>query len=110
MKSANFPQRRLVPVRRIAALFLVAAFSVFSVSRADEDSEREQLSRISYELTQLQRMINDASNSAEKKGRARFRYDLLSRDVQLIQSGIDDHLRVPPQPRRVQPLAGDYRN
>lgn len=96
--------------RVVAVLILSVAMVVASRSSADDDAERENLARISYELTQLQRMIGDAAATADNSGRARFRYDLLARDVGLVQAGIDDHLQRPRQPQRVQPLAGDYRN
>lgn len=94
------------------AVLCIVSVALVSSSRsfADDDAERENLARISYELTQLQRMIGDAAATADHDGRARFRYDLLARDVSLVQSGIDDHLQRPRQPQRVQPLAGDYRN
>lgn len=96
--------------RLAVALTMSVAMAVATRSFADDDAERENLARISYELAQLQRMIGDAAATAENSGRARFRYDLLARDVGLVQAGIDDHLQRPRQPQRVQPLAGDYRN
>ena len=96
--------------RLLACAITLMAFFSSSNSLADEEADREQLARISYELKLLQRMVNDAAVVAENKGRVRFRYDLLSRDVQLVQKGIDEHLNAPKQPRTVQPLKGDYRN
>lgn len=96
---------------RSAALLVISiAMTAAPVSHADEDAERENLTRISYELSQLQRMINDAAKEAETSGGVRFRYDLLARDLRLVRAGVDDHLQRPRQPQRVQPLAGDYRN
>lgn len=98
---------------RLAAVLIISgALSAATVapSHADADAERENLARISYELTQLQRMISDAAGAAQADGRVRFRYDLLARDVGMVQAGIDDHLQRPRQPQRVTPLAGDYRN
>lgn len=76
---------------------------------ADEDSEREALANISYELEHLQQKVNEASKDATSATRIRFRYDWLSRDLDLIQRGIDDHLDSPRQPRPAPPLKGDYR-
>lgn len=78
-------------------------------SFADEDADRERLAKISYELQQVRQMIESASKNADKTGRVRFHYDWLSRDVDLIQRGIDDHLDAPRQPRPVTALRGDYR-
>jgi len=96
--------------RSVALLVVSIAMTAAPVSHADDDAERENLARISYELNQLQRMISDAAKEAETSGGARFRYDLLARDLRLVRAGVDDHLQRPRQPQRVQPLAGDYRN
>ena len=107
----KFPSMVLIKGSRAITLLIVAiAFTAATTSHADEDADRENLARISYELAQLQRMIVDAAASAENTGRARFRYDLLERDVRLVRAGVDDHLQRPRLPQRVQPLAGDYRN
>ena len=106
-----FPYMLLIKGSRPAALLIMSiAMTAATTTYADDDAERENLARISYELSQLQRMISDAAVSAENKGEARFRYDLLARDVGLVQAGVNDHLQRPRQPQRVQPLAGDYRN
>lgn len=77
---------------------------------ADEDSEREALAKISYELEHLQQRVNEAGKDAASATRVRFRYDWLSRDLDLIRRGIDDHLDSPRQPRPAPPLKGDYRH
>ncbi|TNY05984.1 RAQPRD family integrative conjugative element protein, partial [Escherichia coli] len=46
---------------------------------ADEDSEREQLARISYELQRLQSMVDEASRRAPTGQRISFRYEWLKR-------------------------------
>ena len=107
----KFSSVLLIKRFRSAALLVISiAMTAAPVSHADEDAERENLARISYELIQLQRMISDAAKGAETSGGTRFRYDLLARDLRLIRAGVEDHLQRPRQPQRVQPLAGDYRN
>ena len=107
----KFPSMLLIKGSRPAALLIVSiAMTAATTTYADDDAERENLARISYELSQLQRMISDAAKEAETSGGARFRYDLLTRDLRLVRAGVDDHLQRPRQPQRVQPLAGDYRN
>lgn len=106
----EYPRNKLAIRRKMAALLIVSVATATGITSADDGSERENLARISYELTQVQRMVSDAGAAAESGGRTRFRYDLLARDIGLIQAGIDDHLQRPQQPRRVQPLVGDYRN
>ena len=76
---------------------------------ADEDAERENLARISYELERLQLDAKQAAAQAPAGARIQFRYDWLARDLQLMRDGIAQHLEAPRQPRAVPPLAGDYR-
>jgi RAQPRD family integrative conjugative element protein len=97
---------------RLAAVLIATAAlaGATTPSLADVDAEREHLARISYELSQVQRMISAAAGTADASAGVRFRYDLLARDVGMVQAGIDDHLQRPRQPQRVAPLAGDYRN
>lgn len=94
--------------------FYMAIVAVFGVctaasTSADQDTERERLSRISHELQLLRLMVQEASVNAESSGRIRFRYDLLGQDIELIQRSIDDHVNAPAQPRSAPALAGDYR-
>jgi RAQPRD family integrative conjugative element protein len=96
--------------RRLVAGAIVAALSALPVLvRADQDSEREHLARISYELQRLQAQIAEASKQAPTGQRVRFRYDWLARDVALVRQGVDEHLDAPQLPRAVPPLRGDYR-
>ncbi len=90
----------------IASIALVFAASA---ARADEDSEREQLARLSIELQHLQARVAEASKNAPSSARVKFRYDWLQRDLDLVRRGVDDHLDAPRQPRAVPPLRGDYR-
>ncbi len=109
--TQSFPQRvhHGLGIAPLLAL-LIALFAAFPPhARADEDSEREQLARISYELQRLRQSVVDAQRNAPDAGRVRFRYDWLERDLTLVQRGIDEHLDAPRQPRPAPPLRGDYR-
>jgi len=91
---------------------LMMAFAMFtgaSPAHADDDTEREQLARIHYEIEHLQAMVAEAGKQAPTGQRVRFRYDWLQRDLGMVRQGIDDHLEAPRQPRPVPPLRGDYR-
>jgi RAQPRD family integrative conjugative element protein len=76
---------------------------------ADVDSEREELARISHELTRLQGAVANASKNAATGQRVRFRYDWLARDLDLMRQGVEAHLDAPMQPRSVPALKHDYR-
>lgn len=92
----------------LACIAVLGCFAAPAV-RADEDSEREHLARISYELMRLQAEVSQAQRNADAAGRVRFRYDWLARDLELVQRGVDEHLDAPRQPRPAPPLRGDYR-
>lgn len=89
----------------------IMAFVAGSVApaRADDDAERQQLANISYELQRLRQMVGDAQRNAASDARVKFQYSWLSKDLELVQRGVDEHLDAPRQPRVVQPLRGDYR-
>jgi RAQPRD family integrative conjugative element protein len=80
-----------------------------SLAQADQDREREDLSRISYELSRVQSMVTSAAKQAPTGQRIVFRYDWLARDLELMRKGLEEHLDAPQQPRLVVPLKGDYR-
>ena len=78
-------------------------------ARADEDSQREILARIAYELTRLEQVAAEGGRQQEANARTRFRFDWLARDLSLVRRGIEDHVDAPRQPRPVPVLRGDYR-
>jgi RAQPRD family integrative conjugative element protein len=93
-------------------LLMVAMTTICVASgqaHADDDSEREKLARIAYEIERVEQMISDAGAEAVTATRIRFQYDWLMRDLQLVRDGINAHLDSPRQPRPVPPLKGDYR-
>ncbi|MDX5298817.1 MAG: RAQPRD family integrative conjugative element protein [Gammaproteobacteria bacterium] len=96
---------------RISSLLLGMALVMSSPAYATEplDPERAALARIHHELAALEALIREAE-AAGAQGRVRFQYDWLRADVRRIQAGLDEYLLDPPViPRRVEPLAGDYR-
>jgi RAQPRD family integrative conjugative element protein len=93
----------------LLVLLSASVLCAVPLARADEDSEREQLARIEYELEGLQAMVGDAGKRAPSGQRVKFRYDWLQRDLALVRQGIEEHLDAPRQPRPVPPLRGDYR-
>lgn len=108
--SSSLTYRPVVTRARVATCALLASLAVLPcLVRADQDSEREALIRISYELQRLQAQIAEASKQAPTGERVRFRYDWLARDLTLVRQGVDEHLDAPQQPRTVPPLRGDYR-
>jgi RAQPRD family integrative conjugative element protein len=118
MRLAHLPtlaSRRTVThawrnLRAAGALVLFAVLvAAAPATRADDDDERESLARISYELARVQQMVAEASKRAPQGQRVRFRYDWLSRDLDLLRQGVEDHADAARQPRPVTPLRGDYR-
>jgi RAQPRD family integrative conjugative element protein len=93
----------------VISLVFVAITVVSLAARADADSEREALAKISAEIERLQLVVADASKSGDPTARVKFHYDWLGRDLELMKSGIADHLDAPRQPRPIPPLRGDYR-
>ena len=93
----------------LAACAALALTMSAGLARADEDAQRESLSRIAYELARLEQLAADGSKQQEANARLRFRFDWLGRDLSLVRRGIEDHLDAPRQPRPVPALRGDYR-
>lgn len=100
--------KRSLPQFFLTALALTVAVAACP-ARADDDSERESLARITYEIQRLQQMVAEASKEAPSSPRVRFRYDWLQRDLDAMRQGIEAHTDAPRQPRTVTPLRGDYR-
>lgn len=92
-----------------SALAVAMTCLLLPAAHADQDSEREALARIAYELQRLEVQVTEAAREAPGGQRIRFRYDWLLRDVSLIKQGIHEHLDAPQQPRPVPLLKGDYR-
>jgi RAQPRD family integrative conjugative element protein len=76
-----------------------------------DDAEREKLARLIHEIDALKPLVEKArAASSESSGRVRFNYDWLRNDLELVKSGIRDHLTSPRvTPRTFPPLRGDYR-
>ena len=80
------------------------------VVKADADSEREALARLSHELAALEPLIREAEVQADHNARIRFQYDWLRQDLARVRMGIQEHINAPrAEPRKVEPLRGDYR-
>ena len=77
---------------------------------ADADGEREALARLAHELEALAPLVAQAEAQANSDARIRFRYDWLRRDLERVRAGIQEHVDAPrAEPRKVEPLRGDYR-
>lgn len=101
--------KSLLRTTLLIALIATSA-SAFAQATDSMDAEREALSRIQYELQQLQTQVREAARNAPTGTRVQFRYDWLASDLELINRSIQDHLDAPRQPRAIPPLKGDYRN
>ena len=92
----------------LAALLGIAvtATQVF----ADTDGEREALARLAHEIDALVPLVAKAEAQADPDARIRFRYEWLRQDLERVRAGIQAHIDAPrAEPRKVEPLRGDYR-
>lgn len=116
------PERRQLLARIGQALTLPALAALAAPAQAQEpgglprvssgvaiDAEREELSRIAFELERLEEMVVGAARHAPSGQRISFQYEWLKRDLELVRRGIAEHLDAPRQPRPVPPLRGEYR-
>ena len=90
-------------------IFISLCSSVFADS-ADSDNERARLAGIAKELALVERLTYESEAKAESSARVKFNYDALRRDINLMRAGIEEHVQAPrTEPRKVEPLVGDYR-
>lgn len=91
-------------------LLVIGLLPFLPAAQADSDGERSALARLNHELQVLEPLIQEAQTQADLDARIRFRYDWLRQDLARIRFGIQEHIDVPRgEPRRVEPLRGDYR-
>jgi RAQPRD family integrative conjugative element protein len=73
------------------------------------DVENAHLARIKQVLASLDSLIQAAEREQEQSDRIKFHYEWLREDISKIQQGIDEKLKQSPlEPRRIEPLRGDY--
>lgn len=98
---------------RSKSLFLAALLGIAATSNqvvADADGEREALARLAHEIEALAPLVAKAEAQAEPDARIRFRYEWLRQDLERVRAGIQAHIDAPrAEPRKVEPLRGDYR-
>jgi RAQPRD family integrative conjugative element protein len=77
---------------------------------ADSAGERAALIRLAHEIEALKSLADAASHQTNYPQRVRFQYGWLKQDLDKVRQGILEHLNAPEsEPRRITPLAGDYR-
>ena len=92
---------------RIICLFILVGVGA---AHADPTSEREHLARLAHEIDALKSLAGAAEAQAGYPQRIRFQYAWLKQDLDRVRQGILEHLNAPQgEPRRIAPLAGDYR-
>lgn len=98
---------------RSKSLFLAALLGIAATTNqvfADADGERETLARLVHEIEALAPLVAKAEAQAEPDARIRFRYEWLREDLERVRAGIQAHIDAPrAEPRKVEPLRGDYR-
>ncbi len=74
------------------------------------DAERAALARLAHEIDALAPLVAHAEQAANPAARVGFRYEWLRRDLSKIRAGLLEHAHAERnEPRRVDPLRGDYR-
>lgn len=98
-------------MRKVLSLTLLSLLALCAhTETVDADQERDALARIDHELAVIEQLTYEAERKRPSWRRVSFRYDALRRDLHDMRAGIQDHIQAPRQdPRRVQPLDGDYR-
>ena len=92
-----------VPVEDMSSVPLDETF-------ADADMERKYLSMLVNEIEGLEHIIKKAQLAVDKDERVKFQYQWLRRDLAVMKVGIENHIKSPrTAPRKVEALAGDYR-
>lgn len=95
-------------ITRIIGLMAVM-MSPFQV-HADVDAEKKVLASIVHELKALEPLIAKAEQQTDSKERVQFKYIWLKQDIKRIIDGIENHIDSPRyEPRKFEPLQGDYR-
>jgi RAQPRD family integrative conjugative element protein len=98
---------------RSKGLLLVALLGIAVTATqafADADGEREALARLAHEIEALTPLVAKAEAQADPDARIRFRYNWLRQDLERVRAGIQAHIDAPrAEPRKVEPLRGDYR-
>ena len=92
--------------------FLAALLGLAGATQAtaDADGEREALARLAHEIEALTPLVTKAEAQANPDARIRFRYEWLRQDLERVRTGIQAHIDAPrAEPRKVEPLRGDYR-
>ena len=92
--------------------FLAALLGLAAATQAtaDADGEREAWARLAHEIEALVPLVTKAEVQADPDARIRFRYEWLRQDLERVRTGIQAHIDAPrAEPRKVEPLRGDYR-
>ena len=99
---------RSLPARTLSGFAVVVASA--GVVFADIGGEQAALAQLDQELYALGPLIEMAEAQSDPDARIRFQYDWLRQDLDRIRLGIIEHLSAPRnQPRKIEPLRGDYR-
>ncbi|MFK5947479.1 MAG: RAQPRD family integrative conjugative element protein [Methylococcales bacterium] len=77
---------------------LVSCLSILSVAHADVWSERQALAKVQSELNSLLLLVSVAKDQSVQNSRMHFDYSTLEKELNIIKSGIGDHLADPMDP------------
>lgn len=109
LAGCAFPAAPPAPAQAVADA-PVTAYPPASDLLVAGDGEAATLARIDHELAALEPLIREAERQSNRDARVRFEYGWLRADLGRMRQGIKAHLEAPRrEPRRVEPLRGDYR-
>lgn len=92
-------------------VFVTAIVVCAQCVHANEDVEREELTRILNEIIYLKKSLIIARNRADKNASTQFDYDALADDLNHMSEGISDHLNhIRREPRTLPAIDGEYRD
>jgi RAQPRD family integrative conjugative element protein len=97
------------PLMNIKLAFLLVVLLSLNPAYADDDLERANLAKLVQEIDFLLKRIDQIKLDTPEAQRVRFHYDVLKADLNLIRTGIHDHITASLKSGRIiKPLSGQY--
>jgi RAQPRD family integrative conjugative element protein len=98
-------------MKKLKPLLLVSALLLPTAVTAEIWAEREALSKVESELSDLESLVLAAKSRSNPEDRTTFDYTALLSDLATIRAGIRTHLSVPMEPvlpSTINALEGNY--
>lgn len=99
----------MTPLLKYPLALLLCSLALPALA-ASNDAEKAALARLIHELDALAPLVRDAQDKALADTRIRLNYSWLEQDLERIKQGLREYLIAPStEPRKFEPLSGDYR-